>query len=117
MLVSISGRCSHCAVRGAGAAEAVAASPVAPVSFFREHLLQQRCCNDCSLFLNWPTVIPRLFWNYDMMLTKIQNLENQDFLSCHMAAVLAEVEEAVAGNRIEILRNPKITEFLKKPPS
>ncbi len=58
-----------------------------------------RCCNDGSLFLNWPRVIPRLFWNYDLYITKIRNLENQEFLSCHAAAV-AEVETAVAAAEI-----------------
>ena len=31
------------------------------------------------------------------MITKIRNLENQEFLSCHAAAVVAEVEEAAAA--------------------
>ena len=33
------------------------------------------------------------------MLTKIRNLENQEFLSCHAAAVVAEVEEAAENFR------------------
>jgi hypothetical protein len=40
--------------------------------------------------LNWQRLIPRLFLKYDLMLTKIRNPENQDFFSCHTAAVLAE---------------------------
>ena len=31
------------------------------------------------------------------MLTKIRNLENQDVLSCHAAAVVEEVEAAAAA--------------------
>ena len=31
------------------------------------------------------------------MLTKIRNIENQEFLSCHAAAVVAEVEAAAAA--------------------
>jgi hypothetical protein len=38
MFESISGRCSYCAVRVAGAAEALAASPVALVVFFEMQL-------------------------------------------------------------------------------
>jgi hypothetical protein len=40
MLVLISFCFSYCTVRGAGAADALAASPVSLVSFFPEHLLQ-----------------------------------------------------------------------------
>ena len=69
---------------------AAAASPVALVSFFEGTCRNSRCCNDCSLFLNWQRLIPRLFLKYDLMLTKIRNPENQDFFSCHTAAVLAE---------------------------
>jgi hypothetical protein len=58
--------------------------------FFESTCCNLQCCNDCSLFLNWPRVIPRLFLNYDLMLTKTRNPENQDFFSCHTAAVLAE---------------------------
>ena len=47
--------------------------------------------------MNWPCLIPKLFWKYDLMLTKIRDLENQHFLSCEAAAVVAEVEEAAAA--------------------
>ena len=42
-------------------------------------------------------MIPILFFNYDLMLTKIRNLENQEFLSCCSAATSAGVESASAA--------------------
>ena len=56
-----------------------------------------RCCKDGICFSICACPLRRLFLNYDLMLTKIRNPENQDFLSCHTAAVVAEPRGSGGG--------------------
>ena len=46
----------------------------------------------------------RLFWNYDLMLTNIRNLENQDFLSCRSVAAAASPVALVSFFREHLLQ-------------
>ena len=49
-------------------------------------------CSDGKVFSIWHCVIPRLFQNYDFVLTKMLCVKYQAILSCRSAAAAAEVE-------------------------